>query len=139
MLGYFIEENNMPIDSQKRRNELTSIRLGKVTKYLTKTKPSILPFKGTFPIISENALEGYMDEFNKEMLFKDLPRFLKNIVYKAEKIAYYTNQFEDFLQVQDISKKEFTNMNPKEKNNVLNSFLEEQQTDLSMLEIKDYE
>lgn len=138
--GFFIKEkNDIPLDVQKERQELTAIRLGKVSSILTESSPSILPFKGSFPLIGKNSLRNYMDEYNEEMMFRDLSRFLKHIVYKAEQIVYYTDLFETFLESKEIGKKSFNAEDPKTKLKILNDFLDEQQTSISILEIKDYE
>jgi hypothetical protein len=139
MFGFFIEEIDMPIDVQRQRNELTSIRLGKVSRVLSEKNPSILPFKGDLPLIGINSLDNYIDLYSETEKFQFLPRFLKNIVYKAEQIVYYDNLFIDFLSVQDISKNQFRLMTPKEKLDTLNYFLDSQQVNISILQIKDYE
>lgn len=139
MFGFFIEEKNIPLDIQKHRNELTSIRVGKVSYVLNKEKPSILPFKGKLPLVSDNSIDNYIDEISKYEKFEDLPRFLKNIVYKAEQIVYYNNRFVNFLEERNVSEEQFEEKNPKEKLQFLYLFLDEEQAEITILEIKDYE
>ena len=139
MFGFYIEEKNIPMDIQKERNKLTSIRVGKISHIFTKKVPSILPFKGKFPLISENSIDNYINLYSEESEFENVPRFLKNIVYKAEQIVYYTNQFKDFLSIRDINEREFEAKNPTEKLKLLEKFLDEIQAEKTILEIKDYE
>lgn len=137
MLGYFIEEKNgLDLKTQQERNKYNSIRIAKVQDVFCLEKPSILPFKGKFPLVSPVALDVVKERMFKTRLFEEVPRHLQEVVYRAEQIVYYSNKFDEYLHEIYMNPKYFENLDSNEKLNVLYDFLDKIQAGMSILEIK---
>lgn len=134
--GYVIQGYGETYEESIERNKLASVRVGKITSVLSSSKPSILPFKGSLPLIGKDSLDNYMDEFQRYIYFDDVPDFLQEIVFKAEQIVFYNYKFIEFLSEIKMSEKSFEELNPNEKLAILNKFLDHEYAEMSILELK---
>jgi hypothetical protein len=135
-MEYFIVEKGYDEEVMKRRNLLTSIRIGKVTDVLYENKPSdILPLKGSFPFVSDLDQATFLNRTMEHHLFKDLPSDIQLIVRKAEKAKWLHDRFHDYLSDKGIGKKEFRKKNPKTQQDILYDWLFSNKMDIGLLEI----
>lgn len=134
--GFVIQGYGESYEESIERNKLTSVRVGKITSVLTSSKPSILPFKGNLPLINEDSLDNYMEEYQRYLYFDDVPDFLQEIVFKAEQVVFYNYKFLEFLSDKKISEKSFEELEPSKKLMILNDFLDYEHAEISILELK---
>lgn len=120
-------------ESLDDRIKLSDVRIGKISRLLTEKKPSLIPFNYTFPIIDPNAYQKFLEETMKEVYFEDLPRFIKQSIYIAEKVNYYNIMFLGYLKAKDITEKEFKSKNPKTKQDIFYDFLFSHKLDIGII------
>lgn len=115
----FIDNN----EQNKRQLSLLLNRVGRVSEILYEKQPSLLPFKDKFPLIDIIEQSAFLNECSKYLYFDDLPSNYKEKIYKAEKIKFFDKKFLNYLDLNNISKKEFKNKNPKTKMDIFYNFL----------------
>ena len=135
-MEFFIKEDGMSIEDQLRRNELVSIRIGKITDVIYEKKPSkVLPFKGKFPIVDSLDAQTFLDRTMEHHKFSDLPNDIKSLVRKAEKVKWLDISFNEYLKNKGIGIKQFKEKNPKTKQDILYDWLFSNKIDIGILEL----
>lgn len=122
-------------DEMNKRENLTSVRFSRVTSLLTEKTPSLIPFEYKFPLVPEMEYKVFLEELQKYDLVEDLPRFVKDILDRAELIKDYDARFKEHLISKDISKREFKEKNPKTKLDILYDWLFSEQLDIGILKL----
>lgn len=130
---YIVYDENQPVELQQDLNKITTIRIGKISEILTSDKPSSIPFDYKFPIIKSDDYTGFLNETMKHHLFDDLPKFIKELVYKAEQINFYNSRFLKYLESKKMSESEFENKNPKTKQDIFYDFLFSNKLDIGII------
>jgi len=117
------------------RNELSSVRIGKVSFLIPEKKPSeIIPFKGNLPLVDPLSYTQFLDKID-QMLFNDLSDEVKEIVFKAEKIKYMNDSFEEYLNDLGIGTKGFQAFENEKKADTLFAWMNREKLDHGSLKI----
>lgn len=132
---YILIDELTPREDQLESMKLLFNRVSSISPLLFDKKPTEIPFKVKFPIIDENEHSVFLDECQKHMEFKDLPEFYKNKVYQAEKINFFNEKFKSFLQLKNLTEKDFSKKNPKTKLDILYDFLFSNRLDIGILDM----
>lgn len=133
--GYFIPEKGLSEENQIQRNLITSIRISKVIDYILENK-SLLDFKIKQPLVSNLDYKGFEIQTQKSHNFEDLPRWVKQIVYKAEHIKHFDLMFRQYLLDRDIYPREYKSKNPKLQQDILLDWMFLNKIDTSILNIE---
>lgn len=133
--GYFIPEIGLSEDNQIQRNLITSIRISKVMDYIVENK-ALLDFDLKKPLVSDLDYKSFEIQTQKTHNFKDLPRWVKDIVYKAEQMKHFDSMFKKYLLERDIYPREYQSKNPKLKQDIFLDWLFLNKLDTSILNIQ---
>jgi hypothetical protein len=136
-MEYFVNEEGLSIESQKQRNKLADVRVGKVSRTLAdKDVDKLLPFKnGEFPLVSDLDYSSFSKQISKELYFENLPKSIKLIVMKAEQIQVLSNSFKKYLMSKSISQKDFIEKDKKDKLDIVYDWLFLNKMDIGVLEL----
>lgn len=136
-MEYFIVVEGQTIEDQKALNLIGSVRIAKITSILTLKKPSvILPFKGSFPLVSENEYEFFLKQTKKQHLFEDLDSKTKQITMKAEKIMFFHNSFRKYLHdEEELGLRGFKLISADEQQEIFYKWLFKNKLDVGILHI----
>lgn len=136
-MEYFVNEEGLSIESQKQRNKLADIRVGKISRTLAdKDADSLLPFKnGEFPLVSDLDYSSFSKEITKELYFDNLPKSIRITVMKAEQVQVLTDSFRKYLISKDIGISEFKSKNNGDKLNIMYNWLFLNKLDIGSLEL----
>lgn len=117
------------------RNELSSVRIGKVSFLIPEKKPSeIIPFNGNLPLVDPLQYQEFLTKID-QMLFVNLSDEVKGIVYKAEKIKYMNDSFEQYLNDIGVGTGGFKNMTNEKKADTLFAWMNKEKLDHGSLKI----
>lgn len=134
MIEYFVYEPEFAIEEQKRRNDFTLYRIGKISPFLQLKHPSdIIPFKGTFPFVTSEEYHLFIEETLKQKLFVNLPERIKDIVRKAEKVVSFHNSFSDYLNQKRIGAYGFKMLEESKKAEIFYMWLFENKLDIDLV------
>ncbi len=136
-MEYFVNEEGLSIESQRQRNKLADVRVGKVSRTLAdKDADKLLPFKnGEFPLVSDLDYSSFSKQISKELYFENLPKSIKLIVMKAEQIQVLSNSFKKYLMSKSISQKDFIEKDKKDKLDIVYDWLFLNKMDIGVLEL----
>jgi hypothetical protein len=136
-MEYFVNEEGLSIESQKQRNKLADLRVGKITRTLADEQAgSLLPFKNAeFPLVSDLDYSSFSKEIMKELYFDDLPKSIKITIMKAEQIQVLTDSFSKYLISKDISTSQFKSKNKEDKLDIMYNWLFLNKLDIGVLEL----
>lgn len=132
--NYFIPEKGYSQEIQEQRNEITCIRISKVMDYLLGT-PFILDFDLKKPLIKDIDYTSFENQTKRSNNFEELPRFIKDLVYKAEKMKHFDLSFIEYLTDREMSVYEYKNKNPKTKQDIFFDWLFLNNLDITILNI----
>lgn len=133
--GFFIPEKGYSEQDQELRNEITSIRIGKVIDYLMGNIEPIIDFSIKTPIISGLEYNSFEKQTFRSDKFEELPKHIREKVYQAEHIKHYDEMFRKWLLDQDIYHKEYKNKNPKTQQDLFYEWLFANNFDVGILEL----
>lgn len=129
-------KNNLKMkDNLRTRDNLASVRTGRICLLLTEETPSLIPFKGKFPLVHQLHYKVFSQEIMKYDYFDEMPKFIQEIVHNAEIISDYDKRFKDYLSKINVSNEEYLQLNPKVKEDILYDWLFSEQMDIGILEI----
>jgi hypothetical protein len=119
----------------RTRDNLASVRTAKVCFLLTEEIPSLIPFKGKFPLVHPLHYKAFSEQIMRYDYFDEMPEFLQEIVMNGETISDYDKRFKEYLSNKDISIEEYLQRNPAAKEDVLYDWMFSQQMDIGSLSI----
>lgn len=128
-------EESMSSEVGAKKYEISCVRISNVSDYLLNKNPSLIDFKlktPLIPYIDFSTFEKYSQSSNK---FNELPKFIKELVEKAEHVKYYDLKFRKYLSYRDISPKEYSNKNPKKRQDLFYEWLFSNHMDEGILEL----
>ena len=136
-MEYFVNEEGLSIESQKQRNKLADVRVGKITRTLADSDAdSLLPFTNVkFPLVSDLDYSSFSNEITKELYFEDLPKSIRLTVMKAEQVQVLTKSFRNYLMSKDIGISEFKNKDKEDKLTIMYDWLFLNKLDIGVLEL----
>jgi hypothetical protein len=132
---YFIPEQGLPDLNQKQRNLITSIRISKVIDYIVENN-TLIDFDQKSPLVKDIDYAMFETQTQKTHYFEDLPRWIKAIIFKAEKMKHFDSMFKTYLLEREIYPKEYKSKNPKTKQDIFYDWLFLNKLDISILNIK---
>lgn len=135
-MGHYktITNNTLPDEIEKERDKISSVRISQVTDYLINDKPTLIPFKCEFPIVSSLDYKSFSNLIMNYNLYEDLPKFIKEKVELAEKVKYYDVSFKNYLQTNKLTEKEFSIKNPKTKLDIFYDWMFKNKMDIGILD-----
>lgn len=119
---YRVKKDNLPAEIYDMKYSIAENRCWSVIDFLM-TDDFLLEYGITEPIVSDLEYSTFEKELQKAHFFDDLPRFIKEKIYKAERISYYETLFKKYLEDRDITVKEFKAKNPKIKDDIIHDWL----------------
>lgn len=108
---------------ESKDKKITSIRVFNVIDFILRDNDTLLDFNVNFPLVKDIDYKSFERQTLRSNNFKELPRWLKNIVYKAEHIKYYEQSFQNYLKNRDIYPREYESKTNKAKNELLFDWL----------------